>query len=355
MNPAKTKDPSQENSMSVQSGTEPVTEGPGVSPLRRVLNAVGVQNSSLIIALVVLVAIIGSQNGNFFLTNNLLLIGSAITIMGLLALVQTLVIILGALDISVGSMAGLASVSSAMVFTSTGGNAGLGMLAALLIGLVCGLVNGMVIIFGRVNPVVATLGTLAAYKGLAQLISNGKSQGYTGADDFFIFLAKGSIAGLPTLVWVFLIVAALLHFLLKYTDIGRNIYAIGGNDTAARLAGININRYIIGVYALAGVVAAIAGILITARTGSGQPVSGSEGLELQAVTGAALGGCMLKGGKGSIVGTVLAVFILGVLDNGMSLLGINPFWQNIARGVLLVVAVVLQQLRSGERRVGLPT
>ena len=262
-------------------------------------------------------------------------------------------IILGALDISVGSMAGPASVVSAMVFTSTGSSE-VGILAAVGVGIVCGLVNGMIIIFGRVNPVVATLAMLATYKGVAQVISDGKAQGYTGGDDLFIFLAKGSVLGLPSLVWVFLIVAALLHFLLKYTDVGRNVYAIGGNDTAARLAGININRYIIGVYALVGVVAAIAGVLITARTGSGQPTSGSEGLELQAVTGAALGGTMLKGGRGSIISTVLAVIILGVLDNGMSGLGINPFWQNVAHGALLVIAVVLQQLRSGERRVGLP-
>lgn len=335
---------------------QPSTGAPGpdhVSPVRRVLSGIGVQNSSLIITLVVLIIVLSSLNDNFFRTNNLLLIGSAVTIMGLLSLVQTLVIILGALDISVGSMAGLASVISAMAFTATGSSA-IGILAAVGTGIACGLVNGLIIIFGRVNPVVATLATLATYKGIAQVVSDGKAQGYTGADDLFIFLAKGTVLGLPTLVWVFLIVAAILHFLLKYTDIGRNIFAIGGNDTAARLAGININRYIIGVYALVGVVAAIAGVLITARTGSGQPTSGSEGLELQAVTGAALGGTMLKGGKGSIVSTVLAVFILGVLDNGMSGLGINQFWQNVAHGALLVVAVVLQQLRSGERRVGLP-
>ncbi|WP_328607029.1 ABC transporter permease [Amycolatopsis sp. NBC_00345] len=335
---------------------QPTPGAPGpdhVSPVRRVLSGIGVQNSSLIITLVVLIIVLSTLNDNFFRTNNLLLIGSAVTIMGLLSLVQTLVIILGALDISVGSMAGLASVISAMAFTATGSSA-VGVLAAVGTGIACGLVNGLIIIFGRVNPVVATLATLATYKGIAQVVSDGKAQGYTGADDLFIFLAKGTVLGLPTLVWVFLIVAAILHFLLKYTDIGRNIFAIGGNDTAARLAGININRYIIGVYALVGVVAAIAGVLITARTGSGQPTSGSEGLELQAVTGAALGGTMLKGGKGSIVSTVLAVFILGVLDNGMSGLGINQFWQNVAHGALLVVAVVLQQLRSGERRVGLP-
>ena len=335
--------------------TDTTPDTPRISLGRRVLDGIGVQNSSLLITLIVLIAVISSQNANFFTTINLLYIGSAVTIMGLLALVQTVVIICGALDISVGSTAGLTSVISAMVFESTGHNAGLGILAALGIGLVCGLVNGAIIIFGRVNPVVATLGTLATFKGFAQVVSNGKSQSYTGADDLFTFLAKGSIAGLPTLVWVFLTVAIVLHLMLKYTDIGRNIYAIGGNDTAARLAGININRYLIGVYALAGVVAALAGILITARTGSGQPTSGSEGLELQAITAAALGGCMLKGGKGSIIGTVLAVFILGVLDNGMSSLGINSFWQNVAHGTLLVVAVVLQQVRSGERRVGLPT
>jgi len=342
--------PTQEKAMSPEPAAAPT---PRVSPVRRVLTGIGVQNSSLIITLIALIVLLSALNENFFRTNNLLLIGSAITIMGLLALVQTLVIILGALDISVGSMAGLASVVSAMVFTSTGSSE-VGILAAVGVGIVCGLINGMIIIFGRVNPVVATLAMLATYKGVAQVVSDGKAQGYTGADDLFIFLAKGSIAGLPSLVWVFLIVAAVLHFLLKYTDIGRNVYAIGGNDTAARLAGININRYIIGVYALVGVVAAIAGLLITARTGSGQPTSGSEGLELQAVTGAALGGTMLKGGKGSIISTVLAVIILGVLDNGMSGLGINPFWQNVAHGALLVIAVVLQQLRSGERRVGLP-
>jgi ribose transport system permease protein len=347
---ADTKQPHQENPVPSRS-SEP--ELARVSPVRRVLDGIGVQNGSLIITLVILLVVISSLNSTFFTTANLLQIGSAITIMGLLALVQTLVIILGALDISVGSMAGLASVVSAMVFMATG-SAVVGILVAMGIGLVCGLVNGVIIIFGRVNPVVATLAMLAAYQGVAQLVANGRAQGYTGTNDLFIFLSNGSIAGLPTLVWVFLIVAAILHLLLKYTDMGRNVYAIGGNDTAARLAGININRYIIGVYALVGVVAAIAGILITARTGSGQPTSGSQGLELQAVTGAALGGTMLKGGKGSIIGTVFAVIILGVLDNGMSGLSINPFWQNVAHGVILVAAVILQQLRSGERRVGLP-
>lgn len=325
----------------------------GGGKLRRVLAAVGVQNVSLISALVLLVVIIGSQDPNFFRAQNLLSIGSAVTIFGLLAVVQTVVILLGALDISVGSMTGMTSVVSAMVFTSTS-QASIGMLAALGAGLACGLVNGLVIIYGRVNAVIATLATLAAFKGLAQIISGGRSQGYTGTDPFFTFLGRGQVAGIPFLIILLLIVAVVAHVVLRYTSIGRNIYAIGGNPTAARLAGININRYIISVYMAVGFVGGLAGILLTARTGSGQPVSGSEGLELESITAAALGGAALTGGKGAIPGTILAILLLGVLSNGLTVLGVNPFWQNVAKGALLLVAVILQQRRAGQRAVGLP-
>jgi ribose transport system permease protein len=320
--------------------------------IRRAVNVIGVQNISLIIAIAVVVAIIGVQNPLFFGVANLRVIGTAITIMGLLAVVQTIVIILGALDISVGSIAGLTSVTSAMIFTAAGTAAGVA--GAIAIGILCGLINGCIIVFGRVNPVIATLATLAAFMGAAQLISDGRAQGYTGADPFFVFLARGAILGVPVLIWVLILVSVLAYVILRFTSVGRNIYAVGGNNIASRLAGININRYVIGVYMVTGAVAAIAGILITARTGSGQPISGSEGLELQAITAAALGGAALKGGKGTIVGTLLAVVLLGVLTNGMTLLGVNSFWQNVAQGALLVIAVIIQQLRSGERRIGIP-
>lgn len=318
------------------------------------LDAIGVQNLSLLIALGALTLLIGSRHHEFFLISNLKVIGTALAVVGLLSLAETIVILLGGLDISVGSAAGVGSVVSAMVFTDTG-NPWIGILAALGAGLVLGIVNGCIVVYGRVNPVVATLATLAAYKGVAQLLSDGRAQGYTGADSVFTFIARGAVLGVPTLIWIFVVLAVCVHVLLRYTDIGRNIYAIGGNDVAARLAGININKYILAVYVLTGIVAGLAGVLITARTGSGQPVSGSEGLELQAVTAAALGGCALQGGRGTIAGTVLAVLLLGVLDNGIILFGINPFWQNFARGALLVIAVVIMQLRNGERRVGMPT
>ncbi|MFI6984876.1 ABC transporter permease [Embleya sp. NPDC050154] len=322
---------------------------------RRVTTAIGAQNTSLIAALIAVVGIFTWLDDGYLTTANMTVIGDTVAVTGLLAVVQTVVIICGALDISVGSQAGIASVVSAMAFTSAGGNAAVGILAAIGVGIAAGVVNGIVIVYGRVNPVIATLATLAAYKGVAQLLAGGRAQGYVLGNDFFIFLARGKILGLSVQIWALLLVAAAVHVLLKYTDIGRNIYAIGGNDTAARLAGININKYLVSVYALAGVVAAIAGVILTARTGSGQPTSGSEGLELKAITAAALGGCALQGGKGGIGGTLLAVFLLGALDNGLNVVGVNSFWQNVAQGALLVVAVVIQQRRSGERAVGLPT
>jgi ribose transport system permease protein len=313
------------------------------------------QNVVLAGALVVILVVFGILNSSYLSRDNLETIAQTVAVAGVLSVVQTVVIICGALDISVGSQAGIASVVSAMAFTSTGSNALLGILAAIGLGIVAGLVNGLIIVFGRVNAVIATLGTLAAYKGVALVISNGRAQGYVLNDSLFVFIARGKIAGVPTMVWIFAAIAAIIYFLLNYTDIGRNLYAIGGNDKAARLAGIDINKYLIAVYVLSGIVSAVAGIMLTAYTGSGQPTSGSQGLELQSITAAALGGAALAGGRGGVGGTVLAVLLLGALENGLNVVGVNSFWQSVATGALLVLAVIVQKRRTGERRVGLPT
>ncbi|MGW3059134.1 ABC transporter permease [Streptomyces goshikiensis] len=333
---------------------KPPQDGARTPRAAALLAGIGGQNISLVGALVVVLGLFAILNDNYLSLSNMQVIAEAATITGLLAVVQTVVIICGGLDISVGSQVGVASVVSAMVFTSTGSGTLAGMAAAIGVGVLIGVLNGLVIVYGRVNPTIATLAGLAAYKGLAQLLSDGRAQGFVLGDDVFIFLGRGKLAGIPVMVWILAVVALTVHLLLKHTDIGRNLYAIGGNDTAARLAGININKYLVFVYALIGVVAAVAGILLTARTGSGQPTSGSEGLELKAITAAALGGCALKGGKGGIGGTLLAVALLGALENGLTVEGINTFWQNVAQGALLVVAVVIQQRRSGEQAVGLP-
>jgi ribose transport system permease protein len=337
-----------------QLAERPATSAPIHTPLaRRIFAAIGVQNLSLIGAIILLSAIIGSQNANFFGAANLQVIGEAVAILGVLAVGQTVVMLMGGLDISVGSQAGLASVISAMVFTSSG-SAITGIAVALIVGAAAGLLNAIIIVFGRVNATIATLATYAGYRGLVNLISNGSAQGYTGKDDVFTFLSLGSIVGIPVLILTFLLIALAVHLMLRFTDIGRNVYAIGDNKVAARLSGINLNKYAVATYMLMGVIAAVAGILLTARTGSGQPTSGSQGLELQAITAVALGGTALRGGKGTILGTILAVALLGILTNGLQILGVNSFYQDIAQCALLVCAVVIQQRRKGSRAVGLP-
>jgi len=322
--------------------------GPGRSVAgygRRIGGALGAQNASLIAALALLVLLIGSQNPDFFLPTNLVNIGQAIALLGLLALVQTLVIVSGGLDISVGSTAGLVSITTASVLASSGSvAAGIGV--GLLVGLAAGLFNGIVIVYGGVNPVIATLATFAGFRGVAFLVSDGQAIAVT--NQAFNSLGLERVAGLPIPLIVLTVVAAFFFLFMRSTDIGRNIYALGGNPTAARLAGIAIDRYKLAIYGLSGTVAGLAGILLTARTTSGQPASGTEGLELLSITAALLGGTALAGGKGSIVGTMLAVVLLGTLTNGLILLNVQSFWQLVAQGVLLVVAVVLQQ-RPWER------
>ncbi|MBA3417012.1 MAG: ABC transporter permease [Chloroflexia bacterium] len=313
------------------------------SPLRRAFEAIGLQNVSLLIALAVLVAIISTQTDKFWLPANLLNIGVAVSLVGLVAIVQTVVIVSGGLDISVGSVAGLASVAAALALQATGNQTLLGILAAVVAGIACGAINGLVITVLRVNPVIATLATLSAFRGVALLFTNGSAVGVL--DERFNDLGSGRPLGIPFPILILVVFAVLIHVLLRYTVWGRNIYAIGGNPVAARLSGVDLNRYRLAVYVLSGIGAAIAGIVLTARTHSGQPQSGSQGLELEAVTAALLGGCALNGGKGTIFGTMLAVVLLGTLTNGMILLGIQSFYQLVAKGALLVLAVTIQQYR----------
>ena len=284
----------------------------------------------------------------FFLPRNLVNIGLAITILGILAMAQTVVIVSGGLDISVGSIVGLATMVVAITMQATG-SATIGIGAALAAAALAGLANGLIITYGRVNAVIATLGTMAAFRGLAFLTSGGSSVSIV--NEQFRVLGNGVLLFFPVPILVLLAVLALFAIFLSTTVVGRNIYAIGGNPTVARLAGIPIRRYQIGIYILSGVAAGIAGLLLASRTMSGQPASGSQGLELEAITAAILGGCALQGGKGTIFGALLGVLIIGVLNNGLILTSVPTFYQLIAKGALLIVAVMIQERqlrRAGE-------
>ena len=158
-------------------------------------------------------------------------------------------------------------------------------------------------------------------------------------------MGNGQILGLPVPLWILGATAVVFHVFLSRSIAGRNVYAIGGNPVVARFSGINVNRYKVAIYVMSGVVAGLGGILLAARTGSGQPVSGSQGLELEAITAAVLGGCALQGGRGTIVGAMLGVLIIGVLNNGMILTAVPSFYQLLAKGALLILAVLVAEYR----------
>jgi len=346
--------------------------------LRRFINTIGVDNVSLIFAIFVLLFLImvvsgwfGYTGGDKFLSwqNLMNSLAQAVVIVGLLAIGETVVIIAGALDISVGSIASIGSVVAASFLVGAGtagtltflptGNVFFAVFMGMLAGVICGVINGFIVTVLKVNPIIATLGTLAAFGGIAFLLApSGKPVGVHVYPEF-TFLAQGRFLtnlpipplggtnwpGVPVLTIIFLIVVVIAHFLMSYTDFGRAIYAIGGNDVAARLAGINLSRIRVLMYMFCGSVAGLAGVLLTARTTSGNPINGT-GLELQAITAVFLGGAATAGGKGTVIGTFLAVILVGILNNGMNLLGFNTFVQRVALGLLLIAAVAVSQWRQ---------
>ena len=345
---------------------------------KRAIGAIGTDNLSLMFAIVILLLLITVVSGwfgysggdKFFSWQNLMnSLAQAIVIVGLLAVGETVVIVGGGLDISVGSVASIGSVVSASVLIGVGtvgsiiflptDNVVVAVAAGIAAGMVAGAINGFIVTVLKVNPIIATLGTLAAFAGIAfLLVPDGKPVGVF-TQPAFTWMAQGRFltglpipplggakwTGIPVLTVILLIVAAGAHLLMRYTDFGRAVYAIGGNDKAARLAGINLSRVRMQMYMLSGGIAGLAGVLLAARTTSGNPING-VGLELQAITAVFLGGAATDGGRGTIFGTFLAVILVGVLNNGMNLLGFNTFIQRVALGLLLVAAVAISQWRQ---------
>jgi ribose/xylose/arabinose/galactoside ABC-type transport system permease subunit len=319
---------------------------PGAGGSSAIINRIGIHNLSLILALTALLILFGVLRSDvFFSSRNLLNIGMGVAILGVLAISQTSVIVSGGLDISVGSIVGLTTVSTALAIQATD-LASAGVLAGLVVGALAGLANGLLITYGRVNAIIVTLGTMAIFRGIAFIMSNGQS--ISIFNDTFRMIGVGRVLGLPVPILILAGVAIVFYVFLHKSVVGRNLYAIGGNPIVARLSGMNLSRYRISIYVISGLAAGVGGILLAARTGSGQPISGSQGLELEAITAAFLGGCALQGGKGTVVGALLGVAILGVLNNGMILTAVPTFYQMLAKGSLLILAVLLSEYRQNK-------
>jgi ribose transport system permease protein/putative xylitol transport system permease protein len=291
-------------------------------------------NNALLIIFVVLVIVLSLSIPYFFTWANLANVLQRNSIIGIVACGMLLMIILGGFDLSVGAVGAMSSVAAASLVV-LGFTAG-GIAVALLLGLAVGLVNGFIIAKIGVSPFVTTLATQVAVTGLLFVAT--QAQPVYGVPESFTILGLGKIGVLPIPTIIFIGVAALTWVILRYTVFGHYIYMVGGNKTAARLAGINADRVTIATYALGGLYAALAGVILLGQTGIGQPASATD-WPLTAIAAVVVGGVPLSGGIGKVSNVVLGTLLLGVIANALNLLGISPFWQPVVSGVVIIVAV----------------
>lgn len=270
-----------------------------------------------------------------------------VSIIGIVSMGVTFCIITTGIDLSSGSMIALISVVVAsMSQNAVSANQPISIvmpiifaiLISLSLGAVLGTINGSLTAFGKIPPFIATLGMMTAAKGAAALYTQGRPVG--DLKDAFTFIGTGSFIGIPIPIWVYIVMAILSHILLSKTKFGRHVFAIGGNEQAARICGIHVEKTLVKVYAYAGFLTAVSAILLTARTSAGNPTYGLA-YELDAIASTVIGGTSLSGGIGSIPFCVIGALIIGVLNNGMDLLGVNAYWQQIVKGFIIVIAVLI--------------
>lgn len=312
--------------------------------LSRYMSGAGVRSIGLIVALLLLVLVGFLTAGERFgSVGNLLVILRFAAVVGVVSIGMTFVITSGGIDLSVGSVLGLASVVATLSWVQAFAAEThwiVMVVVALVAGVIVGLINGIVIAYGNVVAFIATLATLVAARGLAELLANRTTQ-IVVVSDFKAALA-GNLLGVPVVIWIFAVVVALGWFLLNRTTFGRRTVAIGGNLEAARLAGINVKRHLVYVYGLAGLTAGIGGVIMLGRTTAGTSTHGLL-LELDAIAAVVVGGTLLIGGRGSIMGTVLGVLLFSILTNVFTQNNMSTSVQNIVKGVIIVAAVMLQQ------------
>jgi ribose/xylose/arabinose/galactoside ABC-type transport system permease subunit len=260
---------------------------------------------------------------------------------GIMAVGMTLVIITAGIDLSVGSVLALSAVVASSFAHPDAPSLIVPILLGLLVGLACGTVNGILIAKRRLAPFIVTLGMMTVARGFALVYTNGRP--IIDLSDAYDEIGGGYLAGIPVPAIIFVAIVLLGAFILHFTRFGRYVYAVGGNELAAKVSGINTDRILIGVYALTGALAGLAGIVLSSRVMSASPATGA-GYELDAIAAVVIGGTSLSGGTGSIAGTLVGVLIIGVMNNGLDLLNVSSYWQQIVKGFIIVLAVLLDKM-----------
>ncbi|GLR04823.1 ribose ABC transporter permease [Vibrio hyugaensis] len=294
-----------------------------------------------LIALIFLIVVVSFLNPNFFTVDNILNILRQTSVNAIIAVGMTLVILTAGIDLSVGSVLALCGAFAASMIALEVPVL-IAVPTALFAGAALGAISGIIIAKGKVQAFIATLVTMTLLRGVTMVYTDGRpiSMGFTDTADAFAWFGTGYALGIPVPVWLMVIVFAAAWYLLNHTRFGRYVYALGGNESATRLSGINVDRVKIGVYAICGMLAALAGIIVTSRLSSAQPTAGM-GYELDAIAAVVLGGTSLMGGKGRIMGTLIGALIIGFLNNALNLLDVSSYYQMIAKAVVILLAVLV--------------
>lgn len=307
-----------------------------------------IRETGIILVILLLVLAVSLRSPNFLTLSNFRDILLNISILIIVALAQTMVILTKSIDLSVGSMIGLtAMMVSFIVKQYPDFSPVAAVFLGMALGSVLGIFNGLIIAYGEVPPIIATLVTLSIYRGMIFLYSGGTWINAYEMSKGFKLLAKGTILGLPHLVYIAFGVAILVYFLLSHTRLGRDIYAIGSNPDAAQFVGIPKKRIIFVVYLLSGIACGLAGVLWASRFESAQ-TNTALGFELQTVAASVVGGVSISGGVGTVPGVLLGALLLGIIQNALTLIRISPFWQLAIQGLLILTAVVVDNLISRE-------
>lgn len=293
------------------------------------------------IGLILLIVVVSVLNPSFLDLSNLLNLLRQISINGLIAFGMTFVILTGGIDLSVGSILALSSAFIALMITS-GVDPIVALIIGVLIGGVLGIANGLLVTKGSMAPFIATLATMTIFRGLTLVVTDGNPITNLGDSYLFQLFGKGYFIGIPVPAVTMIIVFIILYIALQKTTFGRHTYAIGGNEVAAKISGIKVDKVKILIYGISGFMAALAGGILTSRLNSAQPTAGTS-YELDAIAAVVLGGTSLSGGKGRIVGTLIGVLIIGVLNNGLNLLGVSSFYQQVVKGIVILVAVLIDR------------
>ncbi len=300
-------------------------------------------NPGLVMATIVVFIVLSFASPYFLTTNNLLNVAKALVIVGIAAAGETLVIIAGGFDLSIGSTMAAAGMLAAYLL-DIGSGVGPAFLAAILLGICIGAANGTLIAYFRINPLITTLATLAIIRGLAFVISDGREIIITNKT--WLSIGTGKWASIPYIVLILIMVYLVFALIMPRTTFGRYIYAIGSNARAARLSGISTKRWQMAIYITCGATAALAGLMLAARTGNARPAA-AMGFELDVITAVILGGASLKGGRGTILGTAIGLILLFMINNGLTLAQVPSFWQQVCKGFILLAAVLYDEVRSG--------